>query len=208
MAAIEAELGQIELHIEEGTLAEVQHQIQEQIAAHMAEIRAVHFDMEAFHEQMEAIHRQMEPLHDQLADLYRDARPDAEVMRRMHEAMEPFQEQMEQFHRQMRPFHEHMEQLEQRLHNAVRGDIETVLRERLGSVTSPSAPLGEAAAHISGEADLSVRSGTVEVRVSASEARTMLTDLLAPHRVGSQESFDAAVADAAEALSPLLLTLE
>jgi hypothetical protein len=128
-----------------------------------------------------------------------------EEIERLHREMEPIHERIEEMHLEMEPIHEELGQLGDRLEDALRGEVAAVLREHLGSVTGPNAPFTEAAARILEDADVHVDDGTVRVEASRSEARRILTDLLAPLRVGAQSSFDAAVDEAAAALSPLVL---
>jgi beta-lactamase regulating signal transducer with metallopeptidase domain/archaellum component FlaC len=202
---LERELENIQIHVEDGTLAEVQRQIQEQLEAHMAKIEEIHIDMEPVHEQIEAIHEQLEPLHEQIEAIHIDMEPMHEEIERLHREMEPIHERIEEMHLEMEPIHEELGQLGDRLEDALRGEVAAVLREHLGSVTGPNAPFTEAAARILEDADVHVDDGTVRVEASRSEARRILTDLLAPLRVGAQSSFDAAVDEAAAALSPLVL---
>jgi beta-lactamase regulating signal transducer with metallopeptidase domain/predicted nucleic acid-binding Zn-ribbon protein len=211
LAQIEAFAGDIEnirIHVEDGTLAEVQRQIQEQIEAHMAKIEEIHIDMEPLHEQIEAIHEQLEPMHEQIEAIHIDMEPMHEEIERLHLEMEPIHERIEEMHLDMEPIHEELGRLGERLEDALRGEVATVLREHLGAVTGPNAPFTEAAARILEDADVHVEDDSVRVEASRSEARRILTDLLAPLRVGAQSSFDAAIDDAAVAVSPLVLQVD
>jgi archaellum component FlaC len=208
LAQIEEFAGQLEnvrIHVEDGTLAEVQQQIEEQIEAHMAKIEEIHIDMEPLHEQLEAIHEQLEPLHEQLEAIHIDMEPMHAEIERMHREMEPIHERIEEMHLEMEPIHEELGRLGDRLEDALRGEVATVLREHLGAVTGPNAPFTEAAARILEDASVRVNDGTVWVRASRSEARRILTDLLGPLRVGDQSVFDEAVEGAATAVSPLVI---
>jgi hypothetical protein len=129
-------------------------------------------------------------------------------MERLHESIEPFHEQMEAIHLEMAPLHEELERLAERLDDAIQADVAAFLRDRLGAVTAPGAPFDEAAARIVEEADVRVTDGTVRVRASRSEARQILSDLMAPHRVGGQDAFDDTIEDTADALSPLLISID
>jgi beta-lactamase regulating signal transducer with metallopeptidase domain/predicted nucleic acid-binding Zn-ribbon protein len=205
MEALESELQNLELHIEDGTLEEIERQIHEQMEAHMALIESVHVNMEPFMEQMEAIHREMEPLHAQMEDIHIQMEPIHLKMEDIHIAMEPFQEQLEEIHRQMEPFHEEMERLGDRLEAALRVEVIAVLEDKLGSVIAPGAPLDEAAARIVDEADINVHDQSVRIHASRSETREILGDLLTPHRIGVEASFTAAIESAADAFSSLVI---
>jgi hypothetical protein len=136
----------------------------------------------------------MEPVHEQLENLHLD--------------MEPIHEQMEAVQKAMEPLHEELEALGDRFERAVGHEIESVLREHLGPVTAPGAPIDEAAARIAADANINVDDDVVRVRASRSEAQQILTDLLSPHRVGTQEAFSTAVTSAADALSPLVIRID
>ena len=64
----------------------------------------------------------------------------------------------------------------------------------------------ETAARILEDAHIHVNGDVVRVSASEKEAREILTDLLGPHRIGSQEAFDAAVQSAAAAVADLEIT--
>jgi prefoldin subunit 5 len=138
------------------------------------------------------VHEQIEPQHEELE--------------KIHAAMEPFHERMEAIQREMEPIHEEMEELGERLEEAVAAEVEPVLREHLGSGTGPQAPFAEAAARLVEDGHVHVHGDVVRVEMSVDEAREVLSDLLGPHRVGSQEAFDAAVEAAADAVSDLEIT--
>ncbi len=206
--ALEGELGSVRIHVEDGTLAEVQQQIQEQIEAHMATIEKIHIDMEPIHEQIAAIHEQLEPLHEQMAKIHIDMEPMQQEIERIHSEMEPIHERIEEMHLEMEPIHEELGRLGERLEDALRGEVATVLREHLDAVTGPNAPFTEAAARILEDAEVHVDDGTVEVMASRTEARQILADLLGPLRIGGQSAFDEALEGAATALSPLVLQVD
>ena len=198
------------IHIDDGTLKDVQRQIHEQLEQQMGAIEDIHIDMSPFHEQLEALHTQMEPLYRELEAIHINMEPMHEQLESLHIDMEPFHEQMEAIHKEMEPFHEEMERLGDRLEQAISGEIEAVLRQHLGAVTAPGAPIDEAAVRIGEDSHLNVNVDDNRVRVDASprEVREILSDLLGPHRVGTRESFDAAVDAAADALSPLELMID
>jgi beta-lactamase regulating signal transducer with metallopeptidase domain/archaellum component FlaC len=206
--ALEGELGSVRIHVEDGTLAEVQQQIQVQIEAHMAKIEEIHIDMEPLHEQIEAIHEQLAPLHEQIEAIHIDMEPMHEQIEAIHLEMEPIHERIEEMHLEMEPIHEELERLGDRLEDALRGEVATVLREHLGAVTGPNAPFTEAAARILEDADVHVDDGTVRVQASRTEACQILADLLGPLRIGGQSAFDEALEGAATALSPLLIQVD
>jgi beta-lactamase regulating signal transducer with metallopeptidase domain/predicted nucleic acid-binding Zn-ribbon protein len=206
--ALEGQLENVQIHVEDGTLEEVQRQIQEQLEAHMAKIEAIHLDMEPLHEQIQAIHEQLEPLHEQIAEIHVNVEPIHEEIERIHREMAPVHEQIAAIHLEMEPIHAEMERLGDRLHVALRGEVATVLRDHLVAVTGPNAPFTEAAARILEDADVHVEDDMVRVRASRSEARHILSDLLTPHRIGAQSVFDAAIDDAAAAVSPLEIQVD
>ncbi|MCK5377741.1 MAG: hypothetical protein KAJ97_11685, partial [Acidobacteria bacterium] len=208
MEEFEAQLESFKIHVDDGTLEEVQRQIHEQLEEQMKAIEGIHIDMAPFHEQMEAIHAEMEPLYRELEAIHIDMEPIHEQLESLHIDMEPFHEQMEAIHKEMEPFHEEMERLGDRLERAISGEVEAVLREHLGAVTAPGAPIDEAAARIADDAHMHVDDNRVRVDASAREVREILSDLLGPHRVGASDAFDAAVDAAAEALSPLEIRID
>jgi hypothetical protein len=101
-----------------------------------------------------------------------------------------------------------MERLGERLEEALRGDVAALLREHLGSVTTFNAPIDEAAARIVEDAHVHVHDEVVELDASRREVREILSDLLSSYRVGTEDGFDAAVAAAADALSPMTISVE
>ena len=205
MEALEKQLQSLQLHIEDGTLEEVQDQIQLQMQEHMAKIEDIHIDMEPYLEQIEAIHEEMGDLHAKLADVHIDMEPVLARVEKIHVDMEPFQKQMEQLHIDMEPFHREMERLGERLEEAIQGEVEAYLRSELGTVTSPDAPFGEAATRIADEANINVHDDVIRIKATGDEAREILIDLLEPYRIGTEKGFQAAIESAAEGLSPLVI---
>ena len=203
MEAMEDQLQNIIVHIEDGTLDEVQRQIHDQIEAHMELIEDIHVDMEPFLEQIEAIHVEMEDLHVEMANIHVDMEPFHEKMEQFHIEMAPFQEEMEQLHRELEPFHEEMEALGNRLEKAIETEIAAYLRAELGAVTAPEADFYDAAARIVEDADIDVHDDVVRVNASRGNTRDILTDLYGPQRIGIQEAFDEAVERAVDGLSDL-----
>ncbi|RPI20265.1 MAG: hypothetical protein EHM57_08390, partial [Actinobacteria bacterium] len=206
MEAIEKRLEGLELHIDDGTLADIERQIQEQIGPLEEELERIQAAMAPQLEQIEVIHLEMEPTHEKLMAVHKQIQPQHEELEKIHAAMEPFHERMEAIQREMEPIHEEMEELGERLEEAVAAEVEPVLREHLGSVTGPQAPFAEAAARLVEDGHVHVHGDVVRVEMSVDEAREVLSDLLGPHRVGSQEAFDAAVEAAADAVSDLEIT--
>jgi hypothetical protein len=98
-----------------------------------------------------------------------------------------------------------MERLGDRMEAALRVEVIAVLRDALGPVIAPGAPLDEAAARIVDEANINVHDDFVRIHASRSETREILVDLLTPHRIGTQEAFDQAINNAANALSSLVI---
>jgi beta-lactamase regulating signal transducer with metallopeptidase domain len=208
MEAIEKELESITLHIEDGTLEEVERQIHAQMEVHLKEIEKIHLEMEPLHEYMQQIHVEMEGLHEQMAEIHIDMEPIHEQMADIHIDMEPFHEQMEQIHIAIEPFHEEMELLGERMEHALQGEVIAVLQDELGPVISAGTPLDEAAALIAEDAHINIEDDTLTFRASKSRTRDVLNDLLSDHRVGTQKNFDTAVDSAARALSPLVIVVD
>ena len=206
MEAIEARLQGLELHVDDGTLADIERQLREQLEPLEEELEQLHLSMAPALEQIAAIDREMEPIHERLEAMHEQLEPKHEELEKIHAAMEPFQERMEAVHRELEPIHEEMEELGERLEEAVAAEVEPVLREHLGSVAGPQAPFTELAARIVDEGHVHVDGDLVTVEISTREAREILSGLLGPHRTGSQQAFDAAVEAAAAAVSHLEIT--
>ncbi len=205
---LEHRIQSLVIHVDDGTVEEVQHQIQEQITQQMAAMESIHVDMQPLIEQIEAIQAEMDPLHHELEAVHVQMEPIHQQLESLHLDMEPIHEQMEAVQKAMEPLHEQLEGLGDRFERAVGNEIGSVLRERLGPVTAPGAPIDEAAARIAVDADINLDDDVVRVNAPRSEAHEILTDLLAPHRVGTQEAFDAAVNGAVDALSPLVIRID
>jgi soluble cytochrome b562 len=208
MEALEEQLKSIELHIEDGTLEEVERQIQAQMKAHMEGLEKLHLEMEPLMKQMEAIHLEMGDLHEQMAKVHIDMEPINEQMAKIQIDMEPFQKEMEKIHLEMEPFHKEMDRLSDRMKQAMQGEVIAVLQAELGPVIAPGTPLDEAAALIAEDANLNIDDNTLEFRASKRRTREVLTDLLSDHRIGTQEAFDEAIDSAANALSPLVIVAD
>lgn len=205
LEALQEQLENMEFHIEDGKLDDIHDQIQEQMAAHMAQIETIHIDMEPFHKQMEAIHEEMSQYYEQMAEVHIDMEPIHAEMEKIHVDLEPFHEQMEQLHIELEPFHREMEILGDRLEHAIQGEVVSYLRSELGAVTSPGASFDEAAARIVDDARINIHDDTLKIDGNQNEIREILTDLLLPHRIGTQEVFDQAIENAATGLSPLVI---
>jgi len=208
MEALEEEFRSVELHIDDGTLEEIERQIHEQMEEHMADLEKIHIEMEPFMEQMEAIHIEMQEFHVQMEDLHIDMEPFHEQMADIHIDIEPFHEEMERIHIQMEPFHEEMELLGERMEKALQGEVIAVLQAELGPVIAPGTPLDEAAKVIAEDAHINIDDETLEFRASRGRTRDVLTDLLSDHRIGTQKAFDEAIDSAAAALSPLVIVTD
>ena len=205
---LEYKIQNLVIHVDDGTVEEIEHQIQEQVSKQMEAMESIHVDMEPLMRQIEAIQAEMEPLHKELEAVHIQMEPVHEQLENLHLDMEPIHEQMEAVQKAMEPLHQELERLGDRFERAVGGEIESVLRERLGPVTAPGAPIDEAAARIAEDAHINVDDDVIRVQVSRSEAQEILTDLLAPHRIGTEDAFNAAVAAAADALSPLVIRID
>jgi len=208
MEVFEKEMENIQIHIEDGTLEEVQKQIQEQVEAHMKTVEEIHVNMEPYLAQMEKIHLEMEGLHGQLAEIHIDMEPVHAQIEQIHIDMEPFHEKMEQLHQELEPFHEEMEVLHERMEHVLQAEVASYLRDELGSVTAPGAEFEEAAARIIDDARIRFDDNVVRVNASRSDAREILTDLFTPHRVGTQDAFDAAIDRAVSGLSPMTIKVD
>jgi beta-lactamase regulating signal transducer with metallopeptidase domain len=208
MEALEEQLKSIELHIEDGTIEEVERQIHEQMQAHMEGIEKVQIEMEPFLKQMEAIHVEMEDFYEQMAEIQIDMEPFHEQMAKIQIDMEPFEKEMEKIHVEMEPFHKEMELLGKRMEKAIQGEVIAVLQAELGPVLAPGTPLDEAATLITEDANINIDDDTLKFRASKRRTREVLTDLLSDHRVGTQKAFDEAIDNAVAALSPLVIVAD
>jgi len=208
MEALEEQLQSVKLHIEDGTLEEVERQIQAQMEAHMEGLEKIQLEMEPFMKQMEAIQVEMEDVQERMADVHIDMEPINEQMAKIQIDMEPFQEEMEKIHIEMEPFHREMELLSDRMKHALQGEVIAVLQAELGPVIAPGTPLDEAAALIAEDASITIDDNTLKFRASKRRTREVLTDLLSDHRIGTQEAFDAAIDSAVNALSPLVIVAD
>ncbi len=206
--ALEEQFRNMELHIEDGKLEDIERQIHEQMEAHMGQIESIHVNMEPFLEQMEAIHEEMAGLHEEMEFVHIDMEPIHAQIEKIHIDMEPFHEQMEQLHIELEPFHKEMELLGDRLEHAIQGEVVSYLRSELGAVTSPGAPFDEAAARIVDDSHINVHDDTLKIKGDQDEIREILTDLLLPHRIGTQETFDQAIDNAATGLSPMVIQVD
>jgi chromosome segregation ATPase len=203
-------------HIDDGTMQEIQRQIQEQMEAHRGLIESIHMDMAPFHEQIEALHAQLEPLREQLIELSHEERAqireqmmqDREAMEIEREELERMHEEMDRVHREMEPLHEEMERMGERVEAAMQDDVAAVIRSHLGPVTSPEAEFGEAAARIIDEAQVHIDDDILELDVSSREVREILRVLFEPLKIGTEEAFDEAIEGAAEALADLEIRTE
>ncbi len=205
MEELERQMQDLELHIDDGTIEDIERQIQQQMEVIHEQMGRIHFDMEPFHEQMEAIHRELEPLHREIAEIHVDMEPFHEQMEAVHRGLEPLHERMGELHLEMEPFHEEMEELGRRLEDAVSAEVAANLRRHLGTVTGPNSPFTEAAARIVEAA--TIRGGDEELRINSpqDETRQILVDLFAPNRIGTQQSFDDAVDNAVASMSPMII---
>ena len=123
MEALSQQFENMDLHIEDGKLEDIERQIHEQMDAHMGQLETIHVNMQPFLEQMEVIHEEMAGLHDEMADVHIDMEPIHAQIEKIHVDLEPFHEQMEQLHIELEPFHEEMERLGDRLEKAIQGEV-------------------------------------------------------------------------------------
>ncbi len=206
MEAVEERLQGLELQIDDGTLEEIERQIQVQLEPLQGEIERLQASMAPYQEQLEAIQAEIEPIQGKLEAVHEQTEPQHEQLDQIHATMEPYHEQMDAVHRDLEGFHQEMEQLGERLEKALGDEVAAVLCEHLASVTDPQAPLRAVAGQLLDDASINVNGNVVRVSLSEQEAREILSSRLGPHRIGSQESFDAAVAAAAAAVSDLEIT--
>jgi len=205
LEAMQESLESVRLHIEDGTLEEIQEQIHAQMEAHQAEFESVHIDMEPIQQQIEELHTRLEPLQRQIEQIHLEAVPSQEEMERMQAEIEPFQKEMERLQEEMEPFQEEMGRLGERIQAAIAGDVAAVLRQHLAPVTGPDAPFTEAAARIIDEGNIHIDNEIVELHVSRREVREILSDLFNPTRIGTQNAFDEALDAAVDEISDLEL---
>ena len=208
MEALSQQFENMDLHIEDGKLEDIERQIHEQMAAHMGQLETIHVNMQPFLEQMEAIHEEMAGLFEEMAEVHIDMEPIHAQIEKIHVDMEPFHEQLEQLHIELEPFHEEIERLGDRLENAIQGEVTSYLRSELGAVTSPGAPFDEAAARIVDDSHVNVDDDTLKIDGDQDKIREILTDLLLPHRIGTQEVFDQAIDNASTGLSPMVIQVD
>ena len=209
MEAMHEQLESVIIHIDDGTLAEIQQQIHEQMEAHRAELESIRVDMAPYREQLERLHEELEPMHDRIAELTREQTARIhEQMELNHAVMEQQRERMEQIHESLEPFHEEMERMSVRLESALVSDVADVLRSHLGPVSSPGAPFTEAAARIIDEGNIHIHRDVLELNASRSEVRQILGDLFGNERVGTQQAFDAALEAAVDEVSDLPILLD
>ncbi len=212
MAPFEAQIEEISemiesinIHVEDGTLSEVQHQIQEQISIHMEMIEDVHVDMAPYLEQIESIQHEMGDLHEHMAEIHVNMEPFQEHMAKIQIEMEPFQEQMEMIHLEIQPFEEEMELLGDRLEKAIDNEVASALRSELGAVTAPGTDFHEAAARITEDANIHIHDDVIRIKASPTDTRDILVDLFSEQRIGTQEAFDRAIDNAVAGLTPMVI---
>ncbi|MGD8441204.1 MAG: M56 family metallopeptidase, partial [Holophagae bacterium] len=198
----------MKIHVEDGTFEEIQQQIQAQIEAHMGQLERIQLDMEPYHAQLEALHAQLEPLTRQIEAIHVAGVPSQEQLERIQRQMEPFHEEMERLQRQMEPLSEEVERIGARVESALRTDVEQILRSELGAVTGPDAPFGEAAERIVDEASIHIDDDVLELDVSRREVREILSDLLGPARIGTEEAFDGALERTVDEVATLEIAVD
>ena len=90
-----------------------------------------------------------------------------------------------------------------RIQTAIANDVAAVIRSHMGPVTGPGAPFAEAAARIIDDANIHITNDLLELNVSRREVREILADLFNPLRVGTQDTFDEALAASVDEVSDL-----
>jgi chromosome segregation ATPase len=201
LAELEDGLENLVLHMEDGTLEDIERQIGEQMAEHMETFEAIDAEMEPLHEQLQQIQQQMEPLHRELERVHIDMKPAHRELERLHD-------HMDEVRRGMEPLQEELELLGDRFDAALRAEVANVLEEHLGPVTTFDAPFDEAAARIVEQSHIHMTDDIVKLQASRREVRETLTNLMKPHMTGLEEAFDAAVDNASGALTPLEISIE
>ena len=208
LEAAQRALESARIHVEDGTFAEIQEQIQTQMEAQMRQLESIHVDMEPYHDQLEALNAQLEPLTRELEAIHLEALPSQKQLEQIQRDMEPFHDDMERLHRQMEPLQEEMERIGARVTSALRTDVEHVLRSGLGAVTGPNAPFGEAADRIVESAGVEIDDGVLDLDVSRREVREILSDLFGPDRIGTEQAFDAALDRTVDDVSTLEIAVD
>lgn len=208
MEKIEATLEGLELHIEDGTLEEVERQIDQQVRESLKQIELAHEAMEPHLKQLELVHVEMEEFYKQMETIHQEMEPHHQAMEEMHRELEPLHEEMELIHEQMEPLHQKMEEISGRLENAVADEVAAVLRSKLAPVTGSNAPFWEAAKRIVDGGRIHVQDDTMEVQSPFGDTQEVLQDLFAGQRVGTEEAFNSAVNAAASDLENLQILLK
>ncbi len=208
IAELEAKAQVLVLHIEDGTLEEIQQQIDEQLRQNLEKFELSHKALEPHMKQLEMVHLEMEELHKHMEKVYEGLEPQHEAMEEMHRALEPLHEEMQRMHLEMEPFHQQMEQLGERLENAIADEVAGRLQSHLGTVTDPGAPFDEAARRIIDRARVRIQHDVIAVTSPFSENREILQDLFASHRIGTEDAFGDAVTAAAEDLEGLRILVK
>jgi len=208
MEQLEAELQNLVLHIEDGTLDDIHRQIDEQLQANLENIELSHEALEPHLKELELVHLEMEELHKHLEKIHLEMEPQHEAMEELHRALEPLHDEMERMHDEMEPFHHRMEQLGDRLDDAIADEVAGRLQSHLGPVTSPGAPFGEAARRIISSARVRIQNEVIAVMSPFNENKEILQDLFTSHRIGTEETFDEAITAAAEELENLRISVK
>lgn len=208
MAQLEAKLHDFVLHVEDGTLDEIHRQINEQLRENLEMVEFSHQALEPHLKQLELVHLEMEELHKHLEKIHEGMEPRHEAIEKMHRELKPLHEEMSRMRHKMAPFHHRMEQLGDQLDDAIVDEISGTLRSRMGAVTGPGAPFGEAARRIVDGARVRVHNDVIAVESPFSESREVLQDLFKSHRNGAEDAFDDAVTAAAKDLENLRIPVQ
>lgn len=216
MEAMHEKLESMTFHIDDGTLEEVQEQIQAQMATLHENLGAFHIDMSAYQELATKLQAELAPLQEEIAKIsaveaarvHEEMKNGQEFMELEREQMERMHAEMERIHEEMAPFEEEMERMGARIETALVSDVADVLRSHLGPVASPNAPYREAAARIIDDGNIHIHNDVVELNASRSEVREILSDLFINGRIGTQDAFEAALDDAVEEVSDLRIQVE
>jgi predicted nuclease with TOPRIM domain len=174
-----------------------------QIEPHVARLKQLHEQLEPVHDQMADLHVSLEPMLVEIESIHAEMELDHERMEQLHAELEPIHEEVERLHEAMEPIREELERTGERLGAAVTREVESAIRDRLGPAVGEDAPWNEAAERIGDTSHIRIQDGVLRVEAPRGETRTILQDLLSPHRRVDQDVFEVALEETVEALHPL-----
>jgi predicted nucleic acid-binding Zn-ribbon protein len=181
----------------------------EAMEPHLEQLEHLHEQLEPFQEKMEAIHLEMEPLHEHMEKIHEHWEPMIEEqMEQVHEALAPFHEQMEAIQLELEPFQDRLEKLADQVEDELIGDIETVLRNELGSFVTNDADFRDAAEELLDRAHMHIDDDRLELDISARKAERILTKHFEASSTVADGEFAAAVKRAASEVSEYTVIVE